>query len=105
MIEELVGSRVIVTLNHTKLQDKELRPRVEILEDETISIVARVVDTDELGIWIEHADYPLPDTTIKKIRKHKAYILVRYDFITSIAFFPDMPVEKEGEAHRIGFVE
>ncbi len=104
MIDALVGARVIITVQQPALQDLQLRPKVDMLEEGTISIVARVVETDELGIWIEHPDYPFPNPKTKRTEKQKAYILIRYEYITSIAYFPELPVSKD-EVHRIGFVD
>ncbi|RKZ33742.1 hypothetical protein DRQ33_03620 [bacterium] len=105
MLENLIGTRILITISNPEMQDRELRPRVEILQGESITIAARVVETDELGIWIEHSDYPFPDPVTNKFSKQKSYILIRYEFITSIAFFPELPTATAEEEHRIGFVE
>ncbi len=105
MLQKLIGSRSLITINNTKLQDRELRPRVEMLEDDTLSFVARIIEADELGIWIENSTYPFYDPFTKKRSVQNAYVLVRYEFITSIAFFPELPVENEETKQPIGFIE
>lgn len=105
MIEDIVGSRVVITIANPHIQDWQLRPKVEILERSTIAIVAKVVATDELGIWIEHSEYPISFDGEGRPRKEKANILIRYEFITSIAYFPNLPKEKAGVEHKIGFLE
>jgi hypothetical protein len=62
-------------------------------------------ETDEMGIWMEHIDYPIPKKNGKRTEKHRAYILIKYESIVSIAYFPDLPIEKEGEEHKIGFID
>jgi len=105
MLENLVGARVIITINNPKFQDRQLRPKVEILENETITLAAQVIETDELGIWIEHTDYPYPDPKTKRFSNQKAYLLIRYEFISSIAYFPELPTTKEETEHKIGFID
>lgn len=105
MLEELEGARVILTILNPNFQDRQLRPRVKTLENEPVVIVAKVVDVDEMGIWIEHADYPFTDPATNRARQEKAYILVRYENIASIAYFPDLPKAESEEERRIGFVE
>lgn len=102
MTNELVGKRVILTIQNPELQDFQLRPRVEIFDEKTISIVTKVVGIDEFGVWIEHDGYPWRDPETNKLEHYKAHILVRYESITSITYFPDLPAE-EG-SFRIGFV-
>ncbi|RKZ27792.1 hypothetical protein DRQ29_02965 [bacterium] len=105
MLENLVGARVIMTINNPKYQDRQLRPKVEILENETITISARVVETDELGVWIEHTDYPFPDPKTNRFTNEKAYLLIRYEYISSIAYFPELPADKSDTEHQIGFID
>ncbi len=105
MLETIAGARVIITIQQPKMQDPQLRPLVDMLDENTVSIVAKVVEADEMGIWIEHIDYPIPKENGKRTERHKAYILVKYESIVSIAYFPDLPIEKEGEEHKIGFID
>jgi len=105
MLEELEGARVIMTILNPGIQDRQLRPKVQTLENEPVVIVAKVVDVDELGIWIEHADYPFTDPVTNKFRRERAYVLVRYENIASIAYFPNLPKAETEEEHRIGFVD
>ncbi|MCD6417215.1 hypothetical protein J7M00_00320 [bacterium] len=105
MLEAIAGARVIITIQQPKMQDPQLRPMVDMLDENTVSIVAKVVEADELGVWIEHTNYPIPREKGKGNERHKAYILIKYESIMSIAYFPELPVEKEGEEHRIGFID
>ena len=105
MIEAIKGARVIMTIQNPQLQDPQLRPRVDMLDENTVTIVAKIVEVGELGLWIEHADYPFPRAQGKGADKLRAYILVRYDHITSIAYFPELPVVEVGEVQKIGFVD
>ena len=105
MLEAIVGARVIITIQQPKVQDPQLRPHVDMLSENTVSIVAKVVEADEIGIWIEHADYPFPESDGRRVENQKAYILIKYEYIVSIAYFPELPLTREGEEHRIGFVD
>ncbi len=105
MLENLEGARVIITILNPNIQDRQLRPKVQTLENEPVVVVAKVVDVDELGIWIEHSDYPFTDPTTNRSHREKAYVLVRYENIASIAYFPDLPKAEPDEEHRIGFVD
>jgi len=105
MLEKIVGSRVVLTIAQPNHQDWQLRPKVDIFERSTISIVAKVVSVSDLGIWIEHADYPIRFPELSRVEKKRADILIRFDFITSIAYFPDMPSEPEEKVYPIGFLD
>lgn len=102
MIEELIGKRVILTIQNPEIQDLQIRPRVETLEERTVSIVAKVIGADDFGVWIEHDNYPWRDPETNRLEHHRANILIKYEYITSITYFPDIPADDE--THRIGFI-
>lgn len=105
MINDLQGRRVLITISHPRLQNPILRPRVDILEQESVTIIANVVEADDFGIWIEYPEHPFPEPGKKQPEKKRAYILIRYEFITSISHFPDIPASETAEQRRIGFID
>jgi len=105
MLNAITGAWVVITIQAPRMQDPQLRPHVDLMEENTVTIIAKVVETDELGVWIEHNDYPFPIAEKRRPDKHRAYILIRYEHITSIAYFPELPVVKEEEEPKIGFVD
>jgi hypothetical protein len=105
MLENLEGRKVVFTLQQPGLQDPQIRPHVAILDEPTVTIIARVEKVDELGVWIENSDYPYPSAGKRMPDRHRAFILIRYDFITAIAYFPDLPVDKFEDDKIIGFID
>jgi hypothetical protein len=103
-IEKLIGSSVIMTIRFPEVQDKEIIPLIRSVRNgDTFSIIAEIVDYDNLGIWIEKNDYPIYNEDTRKMEKHKAHVLIRYDYITSIAAFPSLNENGLTKYHRIGF--
>jgi len=103
-LQNLVGSRVILTIRSIQYQDREILPRItRIGARDSFSIIAKVVDFDSLGIWIEKENYPVFNQETKKRETLLSHVLVKYDFITSIAAFPDLADDGLYAQHKIGF--
>jgi len=103
-LEEFIGRRVVLRIQNTNIQDPQIIPNIQDpTSPEIFSIVATIASIDELGVWIEHPDYRIYNENTDKTETHRAHILVKYEYIGSIAAFPDLPNTGLLEEHRIGF--
>ena len=103
-LHQLVGHRVILRISNVLMQDQQIVPSIRLPEDEdTFSLIAQIVDLDTHGLWIESKNYPVLNEITGKVESHEANILVKYDYITSIAAFPNLAALGLEEQHRIGF--
>ncbi|MFP4459959.1 MAG: hypothetical protein ACLFSQ_10275 [Candidatus Zixiibacteriota bacterium] len=103
-LKKMVGSRVILTIRNKDLQDKEIIPRLKLIKQRnSFSIIAKVVDYDTLGIWIERPNYPVYDEKAKERKKLLAHLLIKYEYIVSVAAFPELAQDGLKEEHSIGF--
>ncbi len=103
-LQNLVGSRVIMTIRSIEYQDREILPRItHIATKDSFSIIVKVVDFDNLGIWIEKEGYPVFNKDTRKREKLLAHVLIKYEYITSIAAFPEVSHDGLYAQHKIGF--
>jgi len=101
-IESLVGKTVRLTLAGEEMLDRFIRPRITS-NNPTFNMVAIVNSVDQLGIWIEVAEYPVYDNVDRKKEHHPALVLIRFEYISSIVHFPNLE-EGDDKGRRIGFV-
>ncbi len=107
-IKEIEGAKVLLRVNPDALK------LIGVQGIDEPSFYARIVGVDQLGLWVEHPNFcSIPAFTEdgeyippEKRRKvcYKAYVLILWQFITSVVFFP----EREGyapaeEGVEIGF--
>ena len=102
--KKLIGARIILTIRSFDSQDKEIVPRItKYGTRDAFSIVAKVVDYDNFGIWIEKENYPIYNKEQNKREKLLAHVLIKYEYISSIAAFPDNSKEGLYTQTTIGF--
>jgi hypothetical protein len=65
---------------------------------------AKVTAVNELGIWIENPAWEsIPGDDEEEPQVHRIEILLRWDRIRSIVFFPDVEELEDSRVTRIGF--
>lgn len=101
-LNTIIGKTVRITVAGVDFQDPCIRPKIGSGEP-TITIVMQIEAVDELGIWIKVPDFPVFDIVERKREKHVAFVLLRYEYISSIVHFPEV-VEDDSKQNRIGFV-
>jgi hypothetical protein len=98
----LVGKTVRINLIGVEFQDPYIRPKIGSGEP-TMTFVAQVESVDEFGIWIKVDDFPVYDNVERKKEENIAFILLRYEYISSIVHFPEVE-EDDSKSSRIGFI-
>ncbi len=101
-LNSVIGKTVRITLAGVDFQDPYLRPRIGSGEP-TLTMVTQIESVDELGIWIKVQDFPVFDNVVRHREQHVAFVLLRYEYISSIVHFPEVE-EDASKPGRIGFI-
>ena len=101
-INSLVGKTVRINVVGVEFQDPYIRPKVALGEP-TLTLVAQVESVDEFGIWIKEDKFPVYNSVERKREEHVAFVLLRYEYISSIVHFPEVE-EDTSKSSKIGFV-
>jgi hypothetical protein len=107
VISEYIGKTVLLRVNRAFVEENENFFGFPTFgESGNVLVYSRLASVDEFGVYAENKNFQTIPTKTKIPETHKMNFLIPWQFIVTVAVFPDRKFEgnlKDDEISTIGF--